>query len=255
MRGILLAFALYATLARCAALARIRSSHLIRPYRWFAIYLLAGIAQNGALLFKDRSDPWYAAWWVRTLPLVIVASIAAVIELWFLLMSNYRGVERIYSWLVPAVVGASIAVMLFATADVWILAWQPTIYRVLTLAFRYCESALTVACAFLACWAFVFFHQVPRNVKVHAVLLTVNLASLAAGNTVIVLLGGRNKIAGPAMASVSASCFVLWALLISSRGQAAGAPPAPLSEKEREQVDARERELLKTRRYFKFPWW
>jgi hypothetical protein len=251
---VILAFVLYATLARCAALARIRSSHLIRYYPCFAIYLLTGIFQNGALLFVNRDTPGYAWWWIHTAPIGIVASIAVVVELWFLIMSNYRGVERIYSWLVPVVVGACIAVTLVVTADVWFLAWQPTIYRVVTLAFRYNASALSVACFFLACWAFVFFHQVPRNVKVHAVLLTGNMASVAAGNSIIVLLGGRNLIAGPAMVCVSASCFVLWALLMSSRGQLGGTPPAPLTGKEREDMDARERELLKTRRYFKFPW-
>lgn len=250
----ILAFAIYAVLARCAALGRIRSSHLIRSYRWFAVYLLAGILQNGALLFYDRDDPHYAAWWTRTAPLVILASVAAVVELWFLTMSNYRGVERIYRWLLPVVAGLAIVVTLLATADVWFLAWKPTIYRIITLAFRYCASALTVACAFLACWAWVFFHQAPKNVKVHAVLMTLNLASLATGNTIIVLLGGRNRIAGPAMACVGASFFIAWALLVSRQGQERGAPPAPLSKDERGKLDARERELLRTRRFFKFPW-
>lgn len=249
--GEYVALSLYPVLARCAVLLRIRSLHLIHTYRWFAAYVLAGLLQEGAWLRGYPGDPRYGVWWANTAPLVIATSIAAVLELWKLTMSRYPGVKRIYSWLVPAVIVICAAGTILTAFDFWAIDWRPTIYRIALLAYRYTEAPLAIGCAFLLGWIIVFPERAPKNVKVHAVALTGNLATIAVGNAVIVLSHGYNLVAGPLMAIASVSFLLLWALCMSPGGERLNPPPPP-GDDEIARVRARERELLNVRRFLRF---
>lgn len=246
-----LALGVFPALARCAVLVRIRSSHLIHAYPWFTGYVLAGLLQEGAWLRGRPGDPRYGVWWTHTAPLVIAMSIGAALELWNLTMSRYPGVRRIYSWLVPAVIGVSVVGTALTAFDFWAIEWRPTIYRISLLTYRYTEAPLAIGCAFLLGWILVFPDQVPKNVKVHAFVLTGNLGTIVAGNAAIVLSHGYNRVAGPVMGLASASFFVWWAIVMSPEGETSNPPPPP-GDEEVARLRARERDLLSVRRYLRF---
>jgi len=251
MGGYLALLGIVPALARCAVLVRIRSSHLIDHYRWFAAYVVAGLLQEGAWFLGDPRSVGYASWWTHTAPFVIATSIGATVELWNLTMSRYRGVSRIYSWLVPAVITIIAVGTLLTAVDFWAIEWRPTIYRVFLLTYRYTEAPLAMGCAFSLVWALVFPEQAPKNVKIHAIVLTGNLTAVAAGNGAIVLAHGYNVVAGPAMAVISVSFFAVWAIFMTREGEISE-PPRPLEDDEAARVRARERDLLNVRRYLRF---
>jgi hypothetical protein len=246
-----LVLGLFPALARGAVLVRIRSLHLIRPYKWFAAYVVAGLIQGGAWLRGDHHSAPYAFWWIYTAPLIIGTSIAAALELWSLTMSRYEGVRRIYAWLIPAVIGICLCGTILTAFDFSFLDWRPTIFRISLLTYRYVEAALAIGCGFLFAWTLIFPEQVPRNAKIHAFALTGNLGAIAAGNALTILSNGYNIVSGPLTTITSAAFFVLWAILMSGKGEKHGSPPAP-NENEVTRVRGRERQLLNVRRYLRF---
>jgi hypothetical protein len=232
-------------LVRCAVLVRLlSSSELRRRYRWFGAYIAAGILQNAAWLFGLPTSAPYGVWWTHVAPLVIICAIAAVVELWGLTMSHYPKVGVIYHWLIPAILGAGLLVIALGTIDLWLLEWRPTVYRLSSLALRYSASGLAVVCGSLMCWALLFPRQIRRNVRIHGVILTANLATLALGYTVAVLEGGKNLIIGRVMMFTTVFLLAAWALLISPGGENVPSPPPPSSPDDLGRLASRERELL-----------
>jgi len=243
-------------LIRCAVLIRIVSSSELRGrYRWFGAYIAAGILQNAAWLFGPPTSPPYGLWWTHVAPLVIVCAIAAAVELWCLTMSHYPKVGAIYHWLIPTIIGAGLLVIALGTIDLWLLDWRATVYRLSALAVRYSTSALAVVCGFLMCWALAFPRQIRRNVRIHGVILTANLATLAVGNTVAVLDRGKNLIAGRVMMFTTVFLLAAWALLISPDGESVPPPPSRSTPEDLERLASRERELLGARRPAKSRRW
>jgi hypothetical protein len=210
-----------AVLARALALGRFARSGLLRRYRWFCAYLIVVIVQNAAWFFGTPRDRIYATWWLCAVPLTIAFAIAATIELWKLLVRSYLGVELIYRYLIPLVVGISLIVTLASAIDLWLVEWNATIFRAMSLALRFSSSALTVACGLIAWWTTVLPGPVPSNLRRHAFLLTGNFGAIAIGNLVIQLLHGRNELAGAIMIGMSAGFCGLWALLINGSGETA----------------------------------
>lgn len=232
-------------LIRCAVLIRLVSSPELRSrYRWFGAYIAAGTLQNAGWLFGTAYSPAYGLWWTHIAPLVIVFAIAAAVELWGLTMSHYPKVGVIYHWLIPTVIGAGLLVIALGTIDLWLLEWRLTVYRLSSLAFRYSTSALAVVCGFLMCWALAFPRQIRRNVRIHGVILTANLATLAVGNTVAVLEGGKNLIAGRVMMFTTVFLLAAWALLVTPDGESVPPPPSRSSPDDLDRRASRERELL-----------
>jgi hypothetical protein len=238
-------------LAQCAVLIRIRSSHLILRYRWFGAYMIAGLIQNAAWLMGPPSDPRYGSWYVHTAPLRIATSLGAGVELWEMTMSRYSGVRRVYSWLVPGVIGLSITGTIATGFDFWDVGWRQTIYRLVVLAYRYTETPLAIGCALALAWVLVFPDQAPRNVKIHAWVVTLMLTLISASQAAILLANGRSRIASLVSTYGVAILLVLWAALISREGEVTTPPSAP-SDDEMARVRALDRDLLNVRRYLRF---
>jgi len=211
-------------LARLAPFLRACSLGFLKNYRWFILYLLAGVFQSFARLFGDRDTLGYAYWWIRTSPLVIAFSIAATCELWILVMQGYAGVRRIYSWLVPAFLGLAAALSLASAADLFLVSWRPTIFRILTLTVRYGASIEAGVCSLLFLWTLFFPEQISRNVRRHAAILSLNYIVISLSYFAIGMRNGRNGIIGYALNILASCLYLAWAMLITRGGETLPAP-------------------------------
>ena len=213
--------------------------------------MVAGLLQNGAWAFGDPSNPGYGRWWVDTAPLVILTAAGATFELWALTMKRYPRVQRIYAWLIPTLLLLCFAVVAVATMDVWSPTWRPTIYGILSLRYRSTIAPLAIACGCVTIWGLVFPRQISRNVRIHALLLTGILATIAGGSVVAaILLHGNNRQASNATALISATFLALWAGLISRQGE--GASQRRLTEAELSELHQGEEDLDSARKFLRF---
>ncbi len=219
-----LAFFVFSDIAKSAAILRAYSLRFFKTYRWFLLYLLAGIFQSFARLFGDRDTLGYAYWWIRTSPFVIAFSVAATAELWFLVMRRYPGVRRIYHWLVPAFLGLAAALTLLSAADFFLVDWRPTIFRILTLSVRYSASVEAVICSLLFLWTLLFPEQISKNVRRHAAILSLNYILTSLGYFAIGMRNGRNGIIGYALNLLGSGIYIAWTVLITRQGET---PPPP----------------------------
>jgi hypothetical protein len=214
---------------------RLRQQGLRRIYRVFSAYLLFRAARSVALTtlpwawygvqgrsYVPFSNNVYGWAWTLTEPLVWLLHVLVVLELYSLVLQNYRGIASMGRWAVLS--GLAIAVALSSVtipAELSHSAQRFTILRYYFVVTRGLDASLVLFLLLIT--AFMAWFPVPlnRNVTLYAgvyalyfitgtlATLAANLRGLAAWNVVNI-----------ARSAVDLLCLGLWIVFLNRAGEA-----------------------------------
>ncbi|HEY1204888.1 MAG: hypothetical protein ABSH46_06860 [Bryobacteraceae bacterium] len=214
---------------------RLRQQGLHRTYRVFAAYLLFRAARAVALAilplawhglhnhpYRRFSNNVYAWGWTLTEPLVWILHVLVVLELYSLVLQNYKGIASMGRWALLA--GLTLAVLLSSVTLPGELSHSAQQYKILRCYFvvsRGLDASLVIFLLFIA--AFLAWFPVPlnRNVVLYSMVYAVyfiagalaelasNLRGTAAWNVVNLALVGMDLL-----------CIGLWIVFLNRAGEA-----------------------------------
>lgn len=229
---------------------RLRLTGLHRTYRFFSAYLLFRVLRAvlligvpwGVKLFEGKPNTPFATnaygWvWMLTEPLLWVFWVLVVLELYSLVLQNYRGIASLGRWVL--LIGSVLAVVIsFLTLQADLAnpgAPYPALRLFLVIA-RGVDSSLVIFLLVISC--FLAWYPVPlsRNVVVHCIVYAGYFLSL----TLVVLL--RNLVGSAVtqgvsilLSCVTLVCLLVWICLLNREGEFAKVRLRPRGAEEREE--------------------
>jgi len=211
-------------------LAKLLWSGLGPKYRWFTVYIGTDVACSlGMLLLApDPHSTAYAWIWVSTQPLLLGLQLAFTVELYLRISAHYRSFTAMRPRLLwTCLTTAAVVSGLSLFVDVRHMAWKSPLLQGVFVGKR----AVTFALAGFAIttWIFVRLFPIPirPNVKAHWRVATVYFLANAA-NYFAIDVGLLGIVAaGSTLMSITAGCFLAWAVLLNPRGEDVDTPPLP----------------------------
>jgi hypothetical protein len=214
---------------------RLRREGLDRTYRVFAVYLLFRAARSVALAtlpwawYGVQNRPYaqfgnnvYGWAWTLTEPVVWLLHVLIVLELYSLVLQNYKGIASMGRWALLA--GLTIAILLSSItlpSELSHSAQQSTILRCYFVVSRGLDASLVIFLLFIT--AFLAWFPVPlsRNVVLYSMVyafyfITGTLAKLASN------LGGVTtwSAVNIAVNCVDLLCLGVWIVFLNRTGEA-----------------------------------
>ena len=203
-----------------ATIFRLYASGLHRKYRFFFWYLIFSFLQaGGSLLLGSRSKAYFWAW-LAAEPVVWFFYIQVVLELYWLILQDYKGIYTMGRWLVQAVFLISVAISTVSLLSSWNSVLSSRILLYYTMIERGVVFSLVIF--LLLMLVSVAWYPVPlsRNVMVYCVVYSIYFLSNTMGLLALNLTGQHiTPLVNDAMSVVTALCFVAWLFLLNARGE------------------------------------
>jgi len=215
---------------------RLRMTGLHRSYGCFSAYLLFRVLRAvlliavpwGVRLFERKPNTPFATnaygWvWLLTDPAVWVFWVVVVLELYSLVLQNYKGIASLGRWvlLTGLAIGVAISVLTLQ-ADLSNPAEKYPIVRLFLAIDRSVASSLVIFLLVISC--FLAWYPVPlsRNVVVHCIVYAGYFLSV----TLVVLLrnlagSGVTQVVSVLASCVTLVCLVVWVCLLNRAGESA----------------------------------
>ena len=216
-------------IAESALLATLFRRGLFRVYRFFTAYIAADVCVSLAMMWltPDWQSKAYARLWMISEPLLIVLQVAFAIELYALISNHYRNFERVRPRLFWSCMLAALGISLLVLMVDMPAHWTSRVFQGIILAKRVATFALAafvvVVTIFLRIFRVPMRLNVTRHRRIAAVYFLVNASLVFAAN----LAPGVTKPVNLALMSLTAGCFVAWAMLLKPEGEAVESPAAP----------------------------
>ncbi len=232
------------------------STGLHKTYRYFVLGIFLTLTRSALLYPFPATSPTYLKIWAVTAPLTWLAYILVVLELYKLVLKNYKGIYSVGRWfffvaVAVSAITSSLTVMLSATAGA--LGKHPLLYY-FALIERGVVTSLGLFLLLLLGFVALFPVPVSRNLLTHCLIYSFNFL---ASNVVALYwhAGGREAAAiGSAMNLVVASvCSACWFFLMTREGEertiSLGLGRDPIEERRLlRQLDSLNDTLLRTAR-------
>ena len=204
-------------------LAKLWSAGLIRRYRWFSMYLLAGVFSGALLLFAHPRSNQYAVLWGLTRPLEWAMGLAVVLEVYSLVLHRYPGIASLTRWAILA--GVIVSLVLSIGSLGWDFQNPHEKFPMLRTAFAIQRTIdNTMVWALLMPWLLMarFPIRLCRNVILHVALFSMFVGTEAVGLFVRTLLGHQwNVYTNLAVTMGTNLCLVAWITMLSRKGEVA----------------------------------
>ncbi|MGD0201249.1 MAG: hypothetical protein ABSD27_10920 [Bryobacteraceae bacterium] len=213
---------------------RLRHEGLHRVYRWFAVYVLFSTLQSLAL----ATVPWamrritgfksphlgsnaYARLWVATEPVVWFLYVLVVLELYTLVLQNFKGIASVGRW---AVFGGLAVGMLVASLSLRPDLSNPherfPILRYFFVMERGLTSSLVLFLLFIT--AFLVWYPVPlsRNLVVHSIVWAIYFLCFALIYLIRNVVGSQAVAIGSlGLVGATVACLVVWMAVLNREGE------------------------------------
>jgi hypothetical protein len=201
---------------------RLWSSGLYRRYRIFFCYLIFSTLNQGVLGAIDQRSNAYEYIWVWTEPFVWLLSILVVLEIYALVLQDYRGLSTAGRWSLIA----AVAIALLCSAISMMAPSQLTTQGHLMRTYYVTERAVNFSLAVFLLSILWLLLQYPitlsRNIIIHSLVFSVYFLS----NTVLYLLlsvrfFGKASLSVVSYASdaVTLAAVGAWLMLLSPVGE------------------------------------
>jgi hypothetical protein len=213
---------------------KLRWMGLHRTYRFFSGYLLFTVLRD--LLLTGL--PWAASWmrgrpnhpfstnvyayaWFATDPVVWVLYVLVVLELYSLILQNYKGIASLGRWVLLAGLATGVALSaLTLSMDLSNPGEKFPILRLFFVVDRGVASSLVVFLLFLAC--FLAWYPVPlsRNVVVHCIVYAGYFLSISLGILLRNLTGSAvTQTVNFVLSGVTLASLLVWIGFLSRAGE------------------------------------
>jgi len=199
---------------------RLFTIELDRRYRVFFFYLIFETLRNGLLAGLGSSSGAYQKIWVLTEPIDWVLYVLVVLEIYALVLADYRGLSTAGRWALIA----SVAIALLASGLTLIAPSQYTAQGPLMRYYYVADRAVYFSLVVFLISILLFLMQYPivlsRNIVVHSMVFSVYFL----GNTVIYLIltmRGRAALPGVSLAlsGVTVAALGAWLVLLNRAGE------------------------------------
>jgi hypothetical protein len=210
-------------------------------FRVLRAALLIGVPWAVRLFQRKPNTPFatnaYGWVWMLTEPILWVFWVLVVLELYSLVLQNYKGIASLGRWVLLTGLGVAVAIsFLTLQADLSNAKEQVPIIRLFLVVDRGVASSLVIFLLVISC--FLAWYPVPlsRNVVVHCIVYAGYFLSL----TLVVLLRNLMGNAVTQVVSILGSCvtlvcLVVWIGLLSREGESAKVRLRPRWAEEREE--------------------
>jgi hypothetical protein len=209
-------------------------SGLVRTYRYFSFYLASSVAIDllGLLFDRGARGYAYAFFWMISTSLLVVLLLAAVLELYSLVIQRFTGLGIMGVW----VLVAAAAIGMLISAGIGLVDAKAIRLDGLLAAIAFCKRWLLSVTAILLVITFLFYfqHRVmrTRNLVVHLRVLTLYCVINAAA-CFWVNLRIDAAVGSALLLSGCFLCHCLWFALWSRGGEHSTAPPPTPEQRER----------------------
>ena len=235
-----LAFQLITLLGFTVTSFRLYSSGLFRRYRFFFAYLIFSAVQTGtaaAMNVKSR-EYWY--FWIYSEPVLWVFYVLVVLELYSLVLDKYKGLYSMGRLALYASVALSVLLsgltMLYRAAGV--PARQGS--HVLVNYFAIERGVVCSLLIFLFLILLILSRypvQLSRNVVIHCIVYSAFFLSNTLGLLLRSVLGiSVSRWLSNVQVGITALCVVLWAVLLSRKGESHLITLASLAPEQEERI-------------------
>jgi len=212
------------TLAICAyaiLLLKLSSHKLCGAYRFFCLYLGFRIARSVLLSTLTYGTNTYFQVWAVSAPVLWLLYVLVVLELYSLVLRNYKGIATLGRWTLMGALGLSILLSaLSLVADMS----NATDSNRMILYFNAVERGVvsSLVIFLLLITGFLAWCPVPlsRNVIVHSVVYSVYFLSMTMGLLWRNVTGHAvNNTVNLVLLAVSVSCLLVWILFLNRQGE------------------------------------
>jgi len=212
----------YVFLAGCALTAgKLYFSGLYKRYPVFFLYFLFRIPNAIWPFFLDvRSVPYFNVWTITTI-IALIFYVLLVVELYRLVLANYRGLQTIGRWAMYAslIVSVAVSVLSLLPKMASMSARNRKLFVVLGPE-RAIETALALFIIVLLAFLSRYPIQLSRNVRLHAVVYAAFFLSNTLGTLMRLLFGiAIGDAANLVIAAVNTSTVLAWLLFLNPAGE------------------------------------
>jgi hypothetical protein len=209
-----------------------RLFHLGLPLPWFKGYLAASLLQSAFfLIVAPRPNARaYDVVWIGSEPAMLLLVSFVSVEACRRIRESFPGIGRFGQWAI-AVLSLLAALLCLASIgpDLHAADWHRPVLTWGILAKRVVSTIISLMLiAILGCVA-VMRSRVPRNVLMHARLLSIFLAIPAVGVGLVALRIGSSRSASIGILFAITLCFAGWSLLLRRDGEDRPAPSRVVS--------------------------
>jgi len=197
------------------------SERLWNVYPFFSSYLAYRLVRAVVLYAIPYNTNAYGWVWLASAPLSWVFYILVVLELYSLVLRNYKGIATLGRWTLMAALGISILISaLTLSADLSNSAESYPVLRYFTVIERGVISSLAIFLLLIT--AFLVWYPVPlsRNVVVYSVVYSVYFLSTTMGFLVRNITGNdAMSMVHLVLSSVTVCCLVVWIVLLNRKSE------------------------------------
>jgi hypothetical protein len=192
-------------------------------YPFFSSYLAYRFVRGVVLYSLPYNTNAYGWVWMVTEPLAWVLYILVVLELYSLVLRNYKGIATLGRWTLMGALGLSIVI---SALTLWADLSNPAERFPILLYFTAIERGIvsSLAIFLLLITAFLVWYPVPlsRNVVVYSVVYSVYFLSTTMGFVVRNIAGNEaTSTVHLVLMSVTVCCLVAWIVLLNRRSESA----------------------------------
>lgn len=211
-----------ATAGEALLLVKMLTTRLFRIYRFFAVFLAAEVLQFLLLLPFAPNRSVYARIWAFSDPLLWLLHILIVLELYRLVLADYKGLASLGRWTFMAAVAIAVAISIVSLSPD--LSNTSEVYRrLLYLSVVQRGIYSSVALFLLLITLFLAWYPIPlnRNTVTFAIGYAVYFLGQAAALFVRNISGPEvTRNVSTAMLAIHCCVFVLWLIYLDQAGQA-----------------------------------
>jgi len=210
------------TLVACAALLmKLCAAGLQRTFPLFFILLAYRVVRGLGLYYLPQPSNLYSWAWGVSLPLLWLAYILVILELYALVLRNYPGIASLGRWVLVVGLVVSIGV---SGVSLKVDLSNPSEGYQRILIFTTIERGVmsSLAIFLLLITLFLVWYPVPlsRNVMMHSMVCAIYFLGTTMGLLIRNLTGHQVTVAvNIALSVVDLTCLILWAALLSRAGE------------------------------------
>ena len=212
------------TVAICAyaiLLLKLSRHRLCGTYRFFCCYLGFRAARSvllSSLPFNTNAYGWV---WVLSSPVIWLLYVLVVLELYSLVLRNYKGIATLGRWTLMGALGISILLSaLSLVADMSNRAERYPVFVYLNAIERGVISSLVIFLLLIT--GFLTWYPVPlsRNVIVHSIVYSIYFLSMTMGLLVRNVAGLEiHNAVNLILLGVTVCCLLVWILFLNRQGE------------------------------------
>ncbi|MGE5488007.1 MAG: hypothetical protein ACM3ZB_09345 [bacterium] len=215
---------LWLSTAAYAGLAfRMWRSGLHARYRFFFVFVLFRVIRAIALASVPFQRNTYSWIWFGTQPVLWILYILVLLELYGLVLGNYKGLATFGRWVVTAGLTAALIISsLTVGADLGGGGWESyPVLRYWSAIDRAVQSGLVIFLLIITAFLAIYPVTLSRNVLVHCVVYAIYFISGAAAMLVRNISASDfvQQAANVVMSGATLACIIAWLVLLNRKGE------------------------------------